>query len=331
MRRITPCPLCANSGHGPALDEHSDARQDNPDFGELAGLRLDLDRAAMLLDDDVVADREAKPGTFSGRLGREERIEHLLLHLGRNAGAVVADPDFHAVAKVLGRGGKGRLVVAAIGFCFALGRRIKAIGNQIEQNPRDVLREHIDLAGGRIEGPLQGDVEALLLGPRAVVGEIEALLDEGVDIDRPVLTRAFTRVQQHVLDDGIGALAVLHDLVEIALQRIRQFVDFARALIVEVGTGQGVLQFVDQFAGDAREIVDEIERVLDLVRDAGGELTERGELFGLHQAVLCGAQVLQRFRQFAGAGLHIFEQVARFQSRSQPGRQTFPPARSDSR
>jgi hypothetical protein len=27
-------------------------------------------------------------------------------------------------------------------------------------------------------------------------------------------------VQQHVLDDGIGTLAVLHDLVEIALQRI---------------------------------------------------------------------------------------------------------------
>ena len=41
-----------------------------------------------------------------------------------------------------------------------------------------------------IEGPLQGDIEALLLGPRPVIGEIEALLDEGVDIDRPVLSRA---------------------------------------------------------------------------------------------------------------------------------------------
>ena len=72
----------------------------------------------MLLDDDVVADGQAKPGAFSGRLGREERIEHLLLHLGRNAGAVVADPDLHAVAEVFGRGSKGRLVVAAI--CLAL-------------------------------------------------------------------------------------------------------------------------------------------------------------------------------------------------------------------
>ena len=37
------------------------ARQNDPDFGEFARLRIDLDRAAMLLDDDVVADGKAKP------------------------------------------------------------------------------------------------------------------------------------------------------------------------------------------------------------------------------------------------------------------------------
>ena len=58
----------------------------------------------------------------------------------------------------------------------------------------------------------QSDVKALLLGPRPVIGKIEALLDESIDIDRSVFTRAFARVQQHVLDDGIGALAVLTTL-----------------------------------------------------------------------------------------------------------------------
>ena len=48
----------------------------------------------------------------------------------------------------------------------------------------------IDLTGGRVKGPLQSDIEALLLGPRPVIGEIEALLDQGVDIDRPMLARA---------------------------------------------------------------------------------------------------------------------------------------------
>ena len=123
----------------------------DPDFGELARLRIDLDRAAMLLDDDIVTDREPEPGAFSGGLGREERIEHLLLHFGRNAGAVVADPDFDAVTEVLRRGSKGRLVVATIGLCFALGRCVEAVRNQVEQNPRDLLRENVDLSSSRIE------------------------------------------------------------------------------------------------------------------------------------------------------------------------------------
>ena len=129
-----------------------------------------------------------------------------------------------------------------------------------------------------------------------MIGKIEAFLDEGVDIDEPVLTRAFARVQQHVLDDGIGTLAVLHDLVEIALQRIRNLADLCSQLAVEVRSGKRLPQFVNEFDRDRREIVDEIERVLDLVRDAGGELTKRGELLRLHEAVLGGAQVLQRLR-----------------------------------
>jgi len=56
----------------------------------------------------------------------------------------------------------------------------------------------------------------LFLGPRPVIGEIETFLDEGIDIDDPVFTGAFARVQQHVLDDRIRALTVLHHLLEAA-------------------------------------------------------------------------------------------------------------------
>jgi len=34
-----------------------------------AGFAVDLDRAAVLLRDDIVADREPQTGSFSGRLG----------------------------------------------------------------------------------------------------------------------------------------------------------------------------------------------------------------------------------------------------------------------
>src|SRR5215831_17148993 len=81
-------------------NERSRARQYNPDFGELAGLRIDLYRPRMLLDNDVVSDRQAKAGTFPGRFCREEGIEHLFPRFGRNARAVVANPDFNFVAEV---------------------------------------------------------------------------------------------------------------------------------------------------------------------------------------------------------------------------------------
>ena len=44
----------------------------------------------------------------------------------------------------------------------------------------------------------------------------------------------------------------------------------------------------------AGEIVDEVERVLDLVRDAGGQLAERGHLLGLDQLGLRRLQIAQR-------------------------------------
>ena len=54
------------------------AGQADRELGEFADLAVDLDRAAMLLGDDVIADREAEPGAFAGRLGREERLEQLV-------------------------------------------------------------------------------------------------------------------------------------------------------------------------------------------------------------------------------------------------------------
>jgi len=54
----------------------------------------------MLLHDDVMAEREPEARPFPGGLRREEGVEHLLLDLGRYAGAVVSYPDLNAIAKV---------------------------------------------------------------------------------------------------------------------------------------------------------------------------------------------------------------------------------------
>ncbi len=149
----------------------------------------------MLLDDNVVAQRETKTRSFASGLRRKEGMEHLFLHVGRNADAAVTDPDLHAVAEVFGCGSKGGLITIAIDLGLTLRRRVKAVGNQIQNHPCDFLGKHVDLTSVGIKGPLQGDIEARFLGPRPVISEIEAFLDEGVDIDRSMLARALTRVQ----------------------------------------------------------------------------------------------------------------------------------------
>src|SRR5262249_25567086 len=167
----------------------------------------------VLLDDDVVADREAQSCALTRGFGGEERVEHPLPHLRRNAAAIVANPDFNAVPEVFRRSRQRGFVTAGSSLCLAFCRSIEAVRNQVEEYPCYLLWKEIGLACRRVERPLQRDVEALLFGPGAVIGEVKAFLHYGIDIYRPVLAGPLARVKQHVLDDRIGALAVLHDLL----------------------------------------------------------------------------------------------------------------------
>ena len=88
-----------------------------------------------------------------------------------------------------------------------------------------------------------------------MIRETEALFDNGIHIDEPVFARAFARVQQHVLDDTISSFAVLHNLVEIAPQSLRQFVDLGTCLVIEYNAFQSLLQVINQFARNGREII----------------------------------------------------------------------------
>src|SRR6478672_10137356 len=71
----------------------------------------------MLLDNDVVTDRKARTGAFTCRFGCEKRVEHLFLHVRRNAGPVVADADFHTIAKTSCGGHQGWFIAIAVSLC----------------------------------------------------------------------------------------------------------------------------------------------------------------------------------------------------------------------
>ena len=105
-----------------------------------------------------------------------------------------------------------------------------------------------------------------------------------------------------------GALAVLHDLVEVGGDHPDQLVRLFAPAFLQRRASQHLAQFVEQLARKGREIVDEIQRVLDLVSDARGELAERGELLGLNQPILRLAQIVERGGELARARLHLVEQ-----------------------
>src|SRR5215470_11141627 len=80
----------------------------------------------MLLHNDVVTDRKPKPGSFSGGLRCEERVEHLFFYFGWNTRAIIPNPDFHTIAKAAGRGRKGWFIAIAISFSST---RVRSWGN----------------------------------------------------------------------------------------------------------------------------------------------------------------------------------------------------------
>jgi hypothetical protein len=68
-----------------------------------------------------------------------------------------------------------------------------------------------------------------------VIGEVERLVDEGIEIDLPAFARGAARVLQHALDDAVGAPAMLGDLFEIAGQHRDDFVDIGALVFGQSG------------------------------------------------------------------------------------------------
>ena len=109
-----------------------------------------------------------------------------------------------------------------------------------------------------------------------MIGEIEALLDEALTSTgrcSPDPSRECSSMFLTMASARLPCCTILSRLSR------NVFVSSAispRVLVIEVYGAESLLQFIDQLHRDTREIVDEIERVFDLVRDTGGELAERG-------------------------------------------------------
>jgi hypothetical protein len=86
------------------------------------------------------------------------------------------------------------------------------------------------------------------------------------------------------------------DLLQVGGERSDRVVDLVAPALVHQRHRHAdrLLHLAKQFDGQGGEIVDEVERVLDLVRDARGELAERGHILRLDQIGLRRLQLAIR-------------------------------------
>jgi len=131
---------------------------------------------------------------------------------------------------------------------------------------------------------------------RAVIREVQRLIGQSVDVHFPPLARGTARMFQHRLDDAVGAFAVFGDLLQIAGQHFRNVVDLRALVVVQRGEARCgcFVQFRQQIDRETRKIVNEVQRVLDLVRNAGGQLAQRRHLLRLNQIGLGDLELMER-------------------------------------
>ena len=119
------------------------SRQSHRELGEVADFAVDCDGAAVLLGYDLVADRQPKPGALAGRLGREERLEQLVVVFRWNTDAIVTHPDLDAFAELAGRNLQYR-AVSSVALAAPLVGGIEAISYEVKEHARHLLRYDVN-------------------------------------------------------------------------------------------------------------------------------------------------------------------------------------------
>src|SRR6516162_2750028 len=166
----------------------SASRQPHRELGEVTDFAIDRDGAAVLLRYDLVADRQSKPGALAGRLGCEERLEQLVPVFQGNTDAIVTHPDLDAFAELAGRDLQGR-AVSSVALAAPLVGGIEAIAYAVEDHAGQLLRHDVNRCQIAVEVVLQRDVEVRFLRARPVIGEVQSLLSERVQIGQlPLFT-----------------------------------------------------------------------------------------------------------------------------------------------
>ncbi len=206
---------------------------------------VDGDGSAVLLH-DAVAQRQAQSGAVAGLLGGEERVEDARAQRVGNARPRVLDPEVDAVRRCTGA--DRQPLVAAVGL-----ERLQGVGQQVEEHLLQLQRVGANRRKVAVELPHHFDVgQAELFGH-----ERHRVVDRAERVARPRAEVAPAREAAHVVDDAGHPRDLLGDQVEILFELADRLFGLA--------------------AHHADEHANRRQRLVQLVGNAGAELTHRGQ------------------------------------------------------
>jgi len=164
---------------------------------------------------------------------------------------------------------------------------IAGVGEQVEQHSAQVLGNHLHRQRA-VNKLAQLDIERREPGAVAVIGQVEVLEGHGVEVDDPALILGAAGVIHHIAHDAVRSLTAVADVDGILPQLLDQLDQ-----ILEVCWLQAVpllFECLDEVVGETHralgKVGDEVEGVLNLVGDAGCDLTEGGHLLLQDELVL---------------------------------------------
>ena len=257
---------CASYALGVRRPQHGRGRPRPRRAGE-------IDPAAMVAH-DAGRDRQPQPGSLAPRLGREERIEDRLQVLGRDARALIDDPDADHPA------------VRREGFQADVPIRLRGIA-RVEEQVHQHLLQLIRVGGQHRQVVLHGDVELDVARVQLPGQKLARAIDGVLQRHRPALRRRPAREIENLTDGRRDVVDVLDDDVQIL--RARAAAHLAQHLLGAAANHR--------------------QRAADLVRHLRRQHADRDQLLGAHQLVLQiarrrhGARIAQLVLEGQGAAL----------------------------
>jgi hypothetical protein len=72
---------------------------------------------------------------------------------------------------------------------------VEPVAEQVQEHASDLLRRQLDWCDAGVEIAFQRNVEVRILGAGTVIGEVQRLVDEGIEIDLAALARHPARLR----------------------------------------------------------------------------------------------------------------------------------------